>query len=203
MELPPIETTVRSGDEAFTAGGAAAGLQLMEFWRWALSDLVTNANRGLLAEFLVARALGLEMPVRNLWDAYDLQTPEGLRVEVKSAAYVQSWYQKSYTKITFSVGPTRAWEAQTASFASEVRRQVDIYVFALLHHKDQATIDPLNLDQWTFYVLPTARLDGQPVCCKSISMARLKSLQPIECGFRELKKGVASCLQPENDGAGS
>jgi hypothetical protein len=48
MELPPIETTARSGDETFTVGGAPAGLRLMKFWRWALSELVTKANRGLL-----------------------------------------------------------------------------------------------------------------------------------------------------------
>jgi len=43
-----------------------------------------------LAEYLVATVLGLNQGVRNEWDAYDLETEAGLKIEVKSAAYIQS-----------------------------------------------------------------------------------------------------------------
>ena len=56
----------------------------------AVADIVGNTNRGALAEFIVARAIGSEPAVRNDWAAYDLETPSGIKVEVKSSAYLQS-----------------------------------------------------------------------------------------------------------------
>ncbi|MDM8523410.1 hypothetical protein QUF80_08570 [Desulfococcaceae bacterium HSG8] len=39
--------------------------------------------------------------------AYDLETHDGIKIEIKSAAYVQSWHQKDYSKITFRIPKTR------------------------------------------------------------------------------------------------
>jgi len=39
-------------------------------------------TRGVLAEFIVARAVGVETAgVREEWAAYDLQTPDGVMIE--------------------------------------------------------------------------------------------------------------------------
>ena len=46
-------------------------------------------------------------------------------------------------------------------FADVVRRHAQVYVFALLAHTGKATVNPLDLDQSAFYVLPTAVLDGR------------------------------------------
>ena len=35
-----------------------------------------------------------------------------------------------------------------------------MYVFCLLKHKCQETIDPLNIEQWEFYVVRRSQLDG-------------------------------------------
>jgi hypothetical protein len=48
------------------------------------SDLVSNSTRGVLAEFIVARALGLDTGVRTEWQAFDLETASGKKIEVKS-----------------------------------------------------------------------------------------------------------------------
>lgn len=63
---------------------------LLDFWRWSCSDLISNATRGILAEYIIAQALGVAKGIRKEWAPYDLLTPEGIRVEVKSAAYIQS-----------------------------------------------------------------------------------------------------------------
>jgi hypothetical protein len=42
-----------------------------------------------------------------------------------------------------------------------------------LTHKDQATVDPLNLDQWTFYVLPTRVLNEVLGNQKTVALSRL------------------------------
>ena len=39
------------------------------------------------------------------------------------------------------------------------KRVAHVYVFCLLKHKCQETIDPLNVEQWEFYVVPTSKLD--------------------------------------------
>ena len=62
-------------------------------------------------------------------------------------------------------------------------------MFTLLRHKDHHTIDPLNLDQWTFYVLPTAELDERENGQHSMSLAALKKLAaPVT--FDELGRAV-------------
>lgn len=70
------------------------------FWRWRCSDLVSNATRGVLAEYIVAKALGVAEGVREEWASYDLTTPGGTRIEVKSAAYIQSWHQETFSDIS-------------------------------------------------------------------------------------------------------
>ena len=60
--------------------------------RWANSDLVSNVTRGVLAEYIVAHAVGVSTAiVRDEWAAYDLETPDGIKLEVMPAAYIQSW----------------------------------------------------------------------------------------------------------------
>ncbi|MFD5893696.1 MULTISPECIES: hypothetical protein [unclassified Streptomyces] len=53
-----------SGNESFSGLEAT----LSDFWRFAMSDLRTNTVRGYLAEFLVARAMGVET-IRVEWDS--------------------------------------------------------------------------------------------------------------------------------------
>jgi hypothetical protein len=56
-----IKVTVKTGDECFHSIGASLGYTLLDFWRWSASDLVSNATRGRLAEFIVAKALGISV----------------------------------------------------------------------------------------------------------------------------------------------
>ena len=166
--LPPLQVPRKTGIEPFRCGDFLLNRTLLDFWRWSSSDLVNNALRGVLAEYIVACALDLPDSTRIEWDAFDLKTPQGLTLEVKSAAYLQSWQQKALSQITFGIQPTRAWEAATNDYTGELRRQADIYVFCLLHHQDKATVDPLDMAHWTFFLLPTSVLDEKLPVQKSI-----------------------------------
>lgn len=97
----------------------------------------------IVAEYLVARALGVADGVRKEWDTHDVTTPTGVRVEVKSAAYVQTWAQRQESTIVFGIAPTRAWDEATGKYHDESRRQADVYVFALLAEKDKTLVNPL------------------------------------------------------------
>ena len=85
--------TLKRGDEVFQARSESGELTTLDFWCWAYSDLLDNATRGVVAEFLVAHALGRMNTPRRLWGAFDVRTNSGIKVEVKSAAYAQSWQQ--------------------------------------------------------------------------------------------------------------
>ena len=121
--LGRLEVARKTGAERLHHEGADLGTDLLEFWQWSTSDLVSNATRGRLAEYLVARALGLgTSDVRDEWAAYDLQTPSGIKVEVKSASFLQSWHQSKPSAITFITPATRAWDPATNVQSRDIRR---------------------------------------------------------------------------------
>jgi hypothetical protein len=121
----------------------------------------------------------------NVWEI----TRES-RIEVKSAAYLQSWYQKRPSRITFSTRRTLAWDPDTGEFGTVAQRHAQVYVFALLAHTDKPTVNPLELDQWRFYVLPTAVLDARTRSQDSITLKTLQELT-IATGFSGLREAVA------------
>ncbi len=187
VPFPPLAVSRKTGREVFHRGAVPLPFDLLAFWQWAASDLVSNALRGRLAVFFVAQALGLADGVRAEGDAYDLQTADGVKIEVKSAAYVQSWAQKAPSVITFDIAPTRYWDAATNVMAAESRCQADLYVFALLAHRDKATVDPMDVSQWVFYVLPAAVLNERLTEQKQVGLATLLKLGPVSCAFEGLR----------------
>jgi hypothetical protein len=74
----------------------------------------------------------------------------------------------------------------------ERKRQADVYVFCLLAHKDKATLDPLDLSQWEFYVLPSKVPDEKLPTQKTISLAGLLRLAPVKTEFGNIGKVIAS-----------
>ncbi len=188
-DLGPIEPRPLRGDEAFHSAGRALGFDVLGFWRWSTSDLVSNATRGVLAEYLVARALDISASCRDEWAECDLRTDGGITIEVKSAAYIQSWYQKRLSHISFRVPRTRGWNRETNLQDDDPRRKADVYVFALLHHTTQATLDPLDVGQWSFYALPTHVLDERRRSQHSITLASLEKLAAA-VEFAALKAAV-------------
>jgi len=187
--LPRLDVRRKSGDEVFHDGPAPLGFDLRNFWQWSASDLVSNALRGRLAEFLVAKALGIADGVRTEWDAYDLRTATGLTIEVKSAAYVQSWAQRAPSTICCDIAPTRFWDATTNVLATDIRRQADLYVFALLKHpfNERTLVDPTDVSQWEFFVTPAATLNARMPNQKQLGLSTLLKLGPLRCVFAELR----------------
>jgi len=196
--LPNTNPDKKSGKEAFQQDNKNLPFTLLNFWQWYVSDLLDNTTRGILAEFLVTKALGQTDNPRVEWDAYDVKTDNGVKVEVKSASFVQSWQQSDYSNISFNISPTKGWEADSNTYSEEKVRQADVYVFCLLHHKDQQTIDPLNLDQWTFYIISTEQLNKKVGEQKTISFSRLKNIGAEEVEFHQLKETINISFPLEN-----
>jgi hypothetical protein len=190
MARDSLPTRRLTGDEPFHAAAGSAGFAVRDFWRWAASELAGNTLRGVLAEFLVARSMGLDAGFRTEWASTDLVSPEGIRIEVKSAAYAQVWAQKKPSAITFGIAPTRGWDAGTGKYDTAVRRQADVYVFAILGRPDTPAVDPLDLDSWEFLVLATHLLDERRPTQKTIALAPLLQLGPDRVRFPGLADAV-------------
>ncbi len=197
--LRALTVSRRLGTEHFHASGTHLPVTLLDFWRWYSSDLASNALRGVIAEYLVACDLGIEESIRLEWDAYDLVTQRGIKVEVKSAAYLQTWHQSKLSTISFGVQPTIGWNATTNEYGVERKRQADVYIFALLLHQDKATLDPLNVDQWEFYLLPTSVLDQKVMMQKQIGFAKLLRLQPMKVRFGEIAAAIERLFPSSDD----
>lgn len=195
MKFPPIKATRKSGAEPIRSGSVALGPTLLDFWRWSASDLVDNTQRGVFAEFLVAMAIGaLVDGVRESWTPYDLETADGIKVEVKSAAYVQAWGQAALSKIQFAVPKRHGWDAEAGKSELDSRRHADVYVFAFLAHQDQATLDPMDVSQWEFYVLATRTLEEREEGQRSISLGELRKLAQ-QTPYDRLRGAVEAALR--------
>ena len=186
-ELNEIIASPKTGNENLTDDGQIVEYNLSDFWKWSVSDLLSNATRGRFAEFIVGTAVGLDpKKLRNEWDAFDLVTKSGIKIEVKSAAYIQCWAQKKYSNISFSIKPAIDLGVNGNTIP---KRHADLYVFCHLNHKNQETIDPLKMEQWDFYVVATSLLDKHHKGQKTISLTPLKKLTTT-VKYGELKDAI-------------
>ena len=189
----------KTGDEPIRFRGKDTGLRLRDFWSWGFSDLLDNTLRGSYAEFLVASALGIDLTEPRVnWEPWAL-TLDGIRVEVKSCAYLQAWEQARPSAIKFSIRPAIRWSA-TDGWVGEQRRQSDVYVFCLFAEKDPVQADPMRLDSWVFYALPTAVLDEHCGEQKTLSLNSLLRLGPEKADYGGLRSAVLRCASCREGG---
>jgi hypothetical protein len=175
---------------------ATLGLTLGDFWSWAYSDLLSNRNRSVFAEFVVARALDVTDAARVEWDATDL-IYRGKKIEVKSAAYVQSWSaQDVLSYIRFDIGKKRSWYAETNTYELEPIRASDCYVFCLFTEKDRSKANILDIDRWLFYVASKEAIEEKFKDSKTIGHPSRKDFKfPFpSCQFEALRSLIDSTL---------
>lgn len=189
MNLPEIISDKKTGKEKFMIKNEPLNFDLLDFWSWNQSDLIENRTRGILAEFIVKKALKIEFEKRIEWDNFDLITNNGKKLEIKSAAYIQSWKQRKLSEINFGISPS-VGAKDNPEYDGTKRRWADYYIFCLLKNKDQESINPLDLSQWTFFILKTEVLNKYKPHQKSIGINSLFKLHPTECGFFGLEKAI-------------
>ena len=186
ITYPALPVTAKTGREQI----GHSGKTVADYWVWAHSDLNSNAERGKLAEYLVALALGCADGVSEQWGAYDLVSPEGIKVEVKTSAYLQTWGHDKLSVLRFGIKPTHAEDRETGQFAAEAKRQADVYVFCVENCTEQEALNPLDLAQWDFYPLATARLNAEVGDQASIGLKGLNSLGVSRVSFNGLRDAI-------------
>ncbi len=148
--LEPSPITLLSGDEPFKDMDAI----VRDFWIWSTSDLRDNTTRGVLAEFIVAKAVGATAEMRSPWDNYDVELPEGTRIEVKASAYLQRWPQRRLSTIRFSGLTGLSWNAKEGMRGEKREVRADVFVFAIQTCKKHEEYEALDISQWIFTSSP-------------------------------------------------
>lgn len=147
-----------------------------DFWQWAYSDLMQNVERAVLAEYIVAVLLGVDNKLRVPWMAYDLELPNGKTIEVKTMSRLQAWYQRRLSSPRVVIKPTRKWDPTTNAMEKEPKFHSDLYVICFFKADSHDTADPLDLNQWEFYVFTREAIKKLLANRKSISLKLLKKL---------------------------
>lgn len=197
MSLDRLVVTPKTGREKFRLDAQDLDFDLLSFWRWSASDLLSNTTRGVLAEYLVARALGVQPDgVRSERAAHGFQTDDGIRVGVKSAAYLQSWQQRQLSQISFVAPRRQLWDTDSLR-PERAARQVDVHVFALLSHQDKSTVDPMAIDQWSFFVVASRILEQRTRSQYSITLPSLARLSGPPVHYCRLCEAVAAAARQQ------
>lgn len=157
-----------------------------------MSDLKTNNVRGYLAEFLVARAVGMTHS-RIEWDSWDVTAPDGVRIEVKSSGFVQAWAQSKLSAPTFRVSPAFGWDPSTGRWSEGQGFNADVYVFCLHAAVSHEDYDPLDTAQWRFYVAPRSVVAAR--AGRQMGLATLTKLVGDPVGYSELRATIATVHQ--------
>jgi hypothetical protein len=153
---------------------------------------MADVTRGVLAEYLVAHLICPDPKHLASPDLqYDCLTESGKYVEVKSTAYVQDWITLRPTTPRFGGLKGRTYLQPDGTYATlpESQYHSDIFVFCVLTEKDRDKVDPLNLDQWEFYVL-TKRVLMKADAPDALGLPRIRQLGVEACDWRSLKAQV-------------
>lgn len=143
----------------FTLDGRPTGDTVAGFWAWAYSGLIDNKNRGVLAEFIVAKSLGIVTAAHDPWGSHDLISDSRIAIEVKATGYLQAWNQRDLSRPAWTSLRSRRSETTSEggwSLANTRTAKGEVFALCLFTATDHASANPLNLDQWAFWLLPGA-----------------------------------------------
>ena len=179
---------ILSPSEPFVLNGAPTTAKVVDFWAWARSRLMADGPRGDLAEFIVNTALVMDMTIpKKGWGECDIVYPYKdvpIRIEVKCSTYLQAWEREKLSTPTFSIAKTLNCDI------SENEHRSEIYVFCLFAEKDRSVANPLDLDQWEFYIVKAIVIDRLLGDQQQISLPGLARIGASKCPYGEIKAMV-------------
>ena len=199
-----------SGTEDFTLKGEKAGFNVLDLWRFQFSNLPDMEGR--VGEFIVAMALKKEKPDNNNgWTYWDINYREK-RIEVKTTSYYKPYRgDNNYSAVrTFGIQKAHPNEDDSAQIYTNVKKQTekvrnnDVYVFVINTGKTKKDADPLKLESWEFYVIPTSVINEECGDHKSISLSKVKELSKKATGtedglsFDKVKAAVDKAIDDMN-----
>ena len=166
-----------TGEEKFRLNGEELGFNMVDYWSFCYSNVFDE--HGAIAEFVVAKALGLERPTnKKQWTLYDIRY-RNKRVEVKVTAYYHSFNDELEISQARVFGIPRKEGKEYLNdelVVGDFVRQNDVYVFCLIKGMTLEDSYPLNLNNWEFYVVPTSTINELAREQKTISLGRVREI---------------------------
>ena len=178
-----------TGKEKFELDGKSLGFDFKDFWEFQYSNIYNMQET--IAEFLVAKALGLDDSYNTgYWTLFDVFYRD-TRIEVKQTSYYHPWNEGGKVSQIRTFGITKAnsnYEGNGGE--NKYERQNDIYIFCLNTGDTKETSYPLNLNNWEFYIVPTAFINEHCGNNKTISLNRIRNFGFRAFRFDEIKAEV-------------
>ena len=179
-----------TGNEKFILNNEEVGLNVQDFWSYAFSNVMDKEDE--IAEFLVASALDVKNPTnKEYWTLYDILYQD-TRIEVKQTSYYHSWTKERSKALRFDIAPRDGNNREEPYCEPGLHRQNDIYVFCIVDGGSFEESYPLNLDAWTFYVVPTTVINRDfPETQKAVLATSVKkNYADYACKFDKLAERI-------------
>lgn len=194
-----------TGQERFTENNIPLPFDVHDYWRFTYSCLW--AQRGKIAEYLVCKALGIEKPINDkAWTLFDILY-DAIRIEVKETSLYQEWRGNG------NPSPQNAFSIEGAyseykNPKSKFCRQSNAYIFCLNKGHFQWDANPLEVNNWDFFVMRTDdickhcdRGTERSEMAKTLSLSRLTSF--VKQGFAkqitfdQIKETIDALFSPD------
>lgn len=167
--------------------------RLLDFLSWAYSDLCDDVNKGIFAEWLVAKILGINTSRRYLWANSDLETDCGIRIEVKASAYWQSWKAlnpdgttKDLSKVVFQPDNKIRFSGLVAKDTIDNHSQEfgalksHYYCFCFHTEKNYDAWNAMDLSKWELYLVAAKDIKTKSVSLKWLRQNEYGPFSPVE-----------------------
>ena len=197
--LMEMKHKVLAGSEQFRFNDNPLQTTVKDFWAWSMSRLIADGPRGDLAEFIVNTALGIDTTEpKHGWGECDI-IYDGIRIEVKCSSLLQAWERETIPKPVFSIAKRIGCDVEETdtgyryigrSIDDKPERRSECYIFCLFKETDRAKADPLQLEQWDFYIVPTKTIDEKLGSQRSITIKGIERLGATPIGFDNIKSTI-------------
>ena len=116
-----------------------------------------------------------------------------VRISLHHSVYLQAWAQKDLSRISFGGLRKRKFPFTPDGWAlSDLKApKADVFVFALEIAQNHQEYDPMDVDQWAFWVLPAHRIDQDSIAL-SVLAGRAKRL-----GFADLRDAIKTAAREQ------
>lgn len=181
-----------NGNEKFVFNNLDLEFGMLEFWQTKFSDVYNIQEY--MAEFLVERALGINKSHNTeSWTLFDILYND-YRIEIKQTGYYHPWNKDGKISQVRRFGITKAYSKKGKSDDVLYERQNDIYVFCLNKGETKETSNPLNVNNWEFYVISTKIINEKCNNYKSIGLEKVRKLTKA-ISYDKLKETIDKIIE--------
>ena len=168
---------------------------IIDFWLYKYSNIWNLQEY--IAEFIVEKALEINKSHNtDSWTLYDILY-RNTRIEVKETSYYHPWNENGKISNQRNFGITMANSSyENSNDSNKFERQNDIYVFCLNVGNTKEESNPMNLNNWEFYIVPTKTINSLCGENKTISLGKVKkSAKKVE--YFEIKNYIDKLIDME------